>query len=225
MAIVALVLWLFTAGAGITMLVRSNLGGASPSPVLQEQAAAQTSSVTASPVTASPVTASAAQASPVTASPVTASPVAAPPPAPASATAADQPPSKAEIRQATRTRFDPESLVTSRSAPIVPGPRALLEFMHPACAIVGLGFWLGFTLVHPRFLGWIAVGLITVTACLGLVWFATNNRAARRQQRHTGARDTDEPAPSFNGRLVAVHGAAATITFVLAVLSVLVLKG
>ncbi len=211
MAIVALVLWLFTAGAGITLLVRSNLGGASPSPVLQEHAAAQTSPVTAPSVTASSVTAS---------------PVAAPPTTPASATAADQsPPSKAEIRQATRTRFDPESLVTSRSAPIVPGPRALLEFMHPACAIVGLGFWLGFTLVHPRLLGWIAVGLITVTACLGLVWFATNNRAARRQQRHPGARDTDEAAPSFNRRLVAVHGAAATITFVLAVLSVLVLKG
>ena len=80
--------------------------------------------------------------------------------------------------------------------------------------------------MHPRILGWIAVGLITVTACLGLGWLASNNRAARRQQRHSrDARDTDDPAPSFSGRLVAVHGGAAAITFVLAVVSALVLKG
>ena len=63
---------------------------------------------------------------------------------------------------------------------MVPGLRALLEFAHPAFAIIGLGFWLGFTFVHYRPLGWIAFGLVTATIGLGLTWFAANTRAARR---------------------------------------------
>ena len=64
---------------------------------------------------------------------------------------------------------------------MLPGRRALLEFAHPAGAIIGLGFWLGYTFVHYRPLGWIAVGLVTATVGLGLTWFAANTRAARRQ--------------------------------------------
>jgi hypothetical protein len=197
MAVVALLLWLFTAGAGTSLLVRSNLGRPGPSDVPRERAAAA----------AAPAAAAAAAS------------VAATLPAPQSAL------SEAQIRKAARSRFDPPSLVASRNAPLLPGSRALLEFMHPACAIVGLGFWLGFTLVHARVLGWIAFGLITVTACLGLSWFAANNRAARRQANPgPAASDAAGPAPSFNGRLVAVHGAAAGLTFVLAALSALILK-
>ncbi len=231
MAIVALVLWLFTAGAGITLLVRSNLGRAHPSPVLQEQAAANASPAARSQQV--PVTSVAATLPATTSSPAAAASLGAAPsplraaPSPLGATQA--PPSKAETRRAIRARFDPPSLVASRSAPLVPGPRALLEFLHPACAIVGLGFWLGFTLVHTRLLGWIAFGLITVTAFLGLTWFAASNRAAQRQQprdRDSGdPAESGDPAPAFSGRLAAVHGAAAAITFVLAAVSALVLKG
>jgi len=197
MAIVALLLWLFTAAAGISMLVRSNLGQARPSEVPQEMAA---------PVSATlPATGSL--------------------PAAGSLPGAGPSPVPAQARQATRGRFDPPSLVASRAAPVVPGSRALLEFAHPACGIVGLGFWMGFTFVHARILGWIALGLITVTACLGLAWFAANHRAARRQGTAISATRDGEPAPSFRGRLVAVHGAAAGLTFVLAALSALVLKG
>ena len=52
------------------------------------------------------------------------------------------------MKRAARKRFDPPSLVAARNAPLVPGARSLLEFAHPACGIVGVGFWLGFTFVH-----------------------------------------------------------------------------
>jgi hypothetical protein len=95
--------------------------------------------------------------------------------------------------------------------------RSLAEFAHPAAGIIGLGFWLGFTLVHNRMLGWIAFGLVAATACVGLGWFASNTSAAR-QVAPGGS------APSFPGRLVALHGSAAALTITLAALTALVLR-
>ncbi len=181
MAIVVLVLWMFTAGAGFSLLNSSNLSRARP------QASAQT---------AEPATASVAPAA-----------------QPASTHA--MPTAKRQGR-ASRDRFAPPSLVAARNAPVLPGLRSLLEFAHPACAIIGLGCWLGYTFVHYRPLGWIAFGLVTVTVCLGLSWFAANTRAARRRPKN-------EPGPSFSTRLVALHGGAAAVTLALAALTVLVL--
>jgi hypothetical protein len=195
MAIVVLVLWLFTAGAGFSLLVSSNLG--------RSRAAAPLATVNASIAAEAPSAASAA--APASVSAASSSPVAQAPAA-----------SKRELRQAARTRFDPPSLTASRQAPMVPGLRLLPEFAHPALAITGLAFWLGFTLVHNRALGWIAFGLVTATVCLGLTWFAANTRAARR-------RDLGEPAPSFGIRLVALHGVGAAVTLALAALTALVL--
>jgi len=209
MAIVVLVLWLFTAGAGFYLLVTSNLGRARPATAPAGNApAAAVPAATASagePATASVVqTAQAAPAAQVTSA--------------AQATSA-APASQREMRRAARDRFDPPSLTAAKSAPVVPGMRSLLEFAHPAFAIVGLGFWLGFTFVHDRALGWIAFGLVTAAVGLGLTWFTGNTRAARRQgPRH------DEPAPSFSTRLVILHGSAAAVTFVLAALTALVLS-
>ena len=189
MAIVVLVLWLFTAGVGVYLLVTSNLG----------RARAAATAQAAEPPAAS--VAAAVQAAPVQAAP---------------AQAAAPPTSKREMRRAARDRFDPPSLKAAKNAPVVPELRSLLEFAHPASGIIGLGFWLGYTFVHYRALGWIALGLVTVTVCLGLTWFTANTRAARH-------RPADEPGPSFSTRLVVLHGGAATVTFVLAVLSALVL--
>jgi hypothetical protein len=122
------------------------------------------------------------------------------------------------VRRAARDRFDPPSLTAAKSAPVVPGLRSLLEFAHPAFAIVGFGFWLAFAFVHDRALGWIGFGLATATACLGLTWFTANTRAAGRQGSPGG-----EPAPSFSTRMVILHGSAAAVTFVLAALTALVL--
>ena len=204
MAIVVLVLWLFTAGAGFYLLVTSNLGRARPA---------------ATTPAAQPATASVA-------SPTTQSTSAVPT---QSELAPAQPPSKREQRRAARDRFDPPSLTAAKNAPIVPGLRSLLEFAHPGSAIIGLGFWLGYTFVHPRALGWIAFGLVTVTVCLGLTWFTVNTRAAKRlnaaeRQDATQPQGAEEPGPSFSTRLVVLHGGAAAVTFALATLTVLVLR-
>jgi hypothetical protein len=222
MAILVLVLWLFTAGAGFYLLVTSNLGRARPAPSPPVASAS-----TASPPATSAPAANAPAATPSAAEPATASvgttTAPATPAAPAAATqaaaaapAASPPPSKRELRRAARDRFDPPSLTAAKNAPVVPGLRSLLEFAHPASATVGLGFWLAFTFVHVRALGWIGFGLVTVTVCLGLTWYTANTRAARRT--------SSEPAPSFSTSMVILHGSAAALTFVLAALTALVLS-
>jgi len=222
MAIVVLVLWLFTAGAGFYLLVTSNLGRARPAGT--GTAAAPAAPSTATPATAPAATAPAATAPPATA-PAATAPAAEPAPASVATTSAAAqasspaaPASKREMRRAARDRFDPPSLTAAKSAPTVPDLRSLLEFAHPASAIVGLGFWLAFTLVHNRALGWIGFGLVTATAGLGLTWFTASTRAAGRPGSPEG-----EPAPSFSGRMVILHGSAAAVTFALAGLAALVL--
>jgi hypothetical protein len=221
MAIVVLVLWLFTAGAGFYLLVTSNLGRARPAanpaaanaPAANAPAANAPSAALAGPATAS-VAATAAPVVPtVPAAPAT--PAA--PAAPAVQAPSAAPASKREMRRAVRDRFDPPSLTAAKSAPVVPGLRSLLEFAHPASAIVGLGFWLAFALVHNRLLGWIGFGLVTATVCLGLTWFTASTRAGRKSSAD------GEPAPSFSTHMVILHGSAATATFVLAALAAFVL--
>jgi hypothetical protein len=207
MAIVVLVLWAFTAGAGFYLLVTSTLGRAGTA---DPEAAVPAPQPAAAPSAqaALPATQPAAAALPATQSVAAARPQASP----------QREASPREMRRAARERWDPPSLTAAKKAPILPGPRSVLEFAHPACAIVGFGFWLGFTLIHARGLGWIAFGLITLTACLGLAWFAANVRFAR-----TGHRD--RPAPYFSARLMAVHGCAAAVTITLAALTALVIRG
>jgi len=101
------------------------------------------------------------------------------------------------MRRAARDRFDPPSLTAAKNAPAVPGLRSLLEFAHPAFAIVGLGFWLGFTLVHDRGLGWIAFGLVTATVCLGLSWYRANTtRPGQKTRPGASQRRRSVPASS-----------------------------
>ena len=185
MAIVVLVLWMFTAGAGFRLLFTSNLGRARP----------------AGPSARGPQ----------------------PAPAATAAHAARAAPTRPASGRAARDRWAPPSLVAARQAPILPGARSLVEFAHPAGAIIGLAFWLGFTLVHARALGWIGFGLAAVTACVGLGWFTANTRAARGSTGPTGP--TTGSTPSFADRLVALHGSAAAVTVALAALAALVFRG
>jgi nucleoid-associated protein YgaU len=229
MAIVVLVLWLFTAGAGFTLLANSNFGRSRPEPAPSPHLAAVTSAAAEAPAAAAEAEAPAAAAeAPAAAAEAPAAAAEAPAaaaeaPAAAQASAAHPVPeprvSKRELRRAARDRFDPPSLTAAKNAPMMPGLRPLLEFAHPAFAAIGLGFWLGFTMVHNRVLGWIAFGLVTATVCLGLTWFTANARAAKAKRRDQG-----EPPPSFGIRLVVLHGGAATVTFVLAALTALVLN-
>jgi hypothetical protein len=217
-AIVVLVLWMLTAGAGFYLLVTSNLGRARPAAATPAAEPTLAASATVSTAASAISAAQAASVTPVAAAPATpaASPAQA---ASAAAASAASPASKREMRRAARNRFDPPSLTAAKNAPVVPGLRSLLEFAHPASAIVGLGFWLGFTLVHNQALGWIAFGLVTATVCLGLTWYTANTRAAGSKNAPEA-----EPAPSFSNRLVILHGSAATVTFVLAALTALVLS-
>ena len=197
MAIVVLVLWLFTAGAGFYLLLTSSLGRARPAaPAAPPTPVTQPAAATAANATAATTAANATAAT--------------------AARPADGPPSRRAARQAARQRWDPPSLVAARQAPVLPGARSLVEFAHPTGGIIGLAFWLGFTLVHNRALGWIGFGLAAATACVGLGWFTANARAARRA-------DPSRPAPSFVGRLVALHGSAAALTVALAALAALII--
>jgi len=210
MAIVVLVLWLFTAGAGFYLLFTSNLSRARPAgPAAQPAPTAQPTPVTHPAAAATAANASATAANAATSA--NASATAAP-----AARTADGPPSRRAARRAARERWDPPSLVAARQAPVLPA-RSLVEFVHPTGGIIGLAFWLGFTLVHNRALGWIGFGLAAATACVGLGWFTANTRAARRA-------NPARPAPSFVGRLAALHGSAAALTVALAALAVLVLR-
>jgi hypothetical protein len=212
MAIVVLVLWLFTAGAGFYLLVTSSLGRARPAdPAPQPATAAQPATATFAAQPAAATTAAQPAAATTAAQPAAATSAA------TTARTADGPPSRRDARRAARQRWDPPSLVAARQAPVLPGARSLVEFAHPTGGIIGLAFWLGFTLVHNRALGWIGFGLAAATACVGLGWFTVNTRSARRA-------DPSRPAPSFVGRLAALHGSAAALTVALAALTALVLK-
>ena len=211
MAIVVLVLWAFTAGAGFYLLFTSSLGRARPArphgPASQPDPG--------------PEPDPARQPDPVCQPDPVRQPASVAQPAATAARAAQAAPTRPAAGRAARDRWAPPSLVAAKQAPILPSARSLVEFAHPAGAIIGLAFWLGFTLVHNRALGWIAFGLVAATACVGLGWFTANTRAARRADpgRPNG------PAPSFAGRLVALHGSAAAVTVALAALTALVLRG
>jgi len=198
MAIVVLVLWLFTAGAGFYLLITSSLGRARKTqPSLTNQAP-------------TPVTRAASGAAATSALSAVA-------PSRREAASPREAPLRQQAGRATKDPWAPPSLVASRQAPVVPSARSLVEFAHPTGGIVGLAFWLGFALVHNRTLGWIGFGLAAATACVGLSWLAYNWAAARRA-------GPGHPAPSFVGRLVALHGSAAAVTVTLAALAALVFR-
>ena len=92
-----------------------------------------------------------------------------------------------------------------------PGEHPLLQFCHPALALIGFGFWLGFVLVRYRPLAWISFGILVVTVSAGLSWLAANALAARRRQA----------ARAFPPRLIVLHGLAAAATLALTVLTAL----
>ena len=185
MAIVVLVLWLFTAGAGFRLLLTSSLGRARP----------------AGPPARSPQPAPAPQPAGLSRPQPARRPRLGRRPAARGPAAAP----RARGRRAARDRWAPPSLVAARQAPILPSTRSLVEFAHPAGGIIGLGFWLGFTLIHNRALGWIAFGLIAATACVGLGWFTANTRAARRAGPGRGSRahGARRPSPAASSRCTA----------------------
>jgi|HubBroStandDraft_1064217.scaffolds.fasta_scaffold58552_2 hypothetical protein len=94
---------------------------------------------------------------------------------------------------------------------------ALLEFMHPALALLGLTVWIFFMVTGERPFAWIAFGVVVATVAAGLSWEATRRRNARRRER-----DASRPGTGFPPHLIMLHGLAAACTFALVVIAAVV---
>jgi len=117
-----------------------------------------------------------------------------------------------------RDRFDPPSLQRAKSEPL-PGLRDLAEFAHPALAIIGLGFWLGYALSHERVFAAIGLGVLLGAIVAGLSWFTVNTRAAKRAGVDGTGTENPGAAPlSFSPRLLILHAVGAALTLLFAAL-------
>jgi hypothetical protein len=187
LAIAALILWVLTASAGVSLLSSGRAARSAAAGPAQPADAA-----------AGPDRPAGAWAGPARADAAAAGPAQ---PAGAPARFAAIP-----LTEDGRPPPVPHAKVT---AP--PGEHPLLQFCHPALALIGFGFWLAFVLVHYRPLAWISFGVLIVTLSAGLSWLAGNTLAARRQGT----------ARAFPHRLIVLHGLAAAATVALTVLTAL----
>lgn len=188
LAIAALILWVLTAGAGVSLLSSGRAArGAAAGP-------AQTADAAGGP--ARPADAARGPDHPADA-------------AAGPAQTAGAPARFAAIPLTEDGRPPP---VPHAKVAAPPGEHPLLQFSHPALALIGFGFWLAFVLVHYRPLAWISFGILVITLSAGLSWLGGNALAARRRQGAVRA---------FPPRLIVLHGLAAAATLALTVLTAL----
>jgi hypothetical protein len=97
--------------------------------------------------------------------------------------------------------------------PITTGPdeHPLLEFAHPALALIGLGLMIAFAITHFTGFAWGAFGVIVATVLAGLAWFFRSRAVGRRRAA----------GPAFPAQLIRRHGAAAALTLLLALVTLL----
>jgi hypothetical protein len=88
----------------------------------------------------------------------------------------------------------------------------LLEFVHPALALLGLTFWIFYVMSGYRAFAWVAFGVVVATVAAGLGWEAVRRRTAK--QRPDSSHGT-----SFPPHLIMLHGSAAACTFALVVIT------
>ena len=131
-------------------------------------------------------------------------------------------PSLAErLRVNKDDRFAPPSLQRERSEPL-PGLKELAEFAHPALALIGLGFWIGYVISRDRLMLAIGLGILLGAIAAGLSWFTVNNRSAKRALADGAVEPCDaeedlRAAPlSFTPLVLILHtlGAGLTLLFV-----------
>src|SRR5205807_6743349 len=76
-----------------------------------------------------------------------------------------------------------------------PGEYPLLEFMHPALGLVGLGCWIAFVITRFRPFAWIAVGVAALKKKNGVTPYAVRSRAPRPPGQHLPARRPESLGP------------------------------
>jgi hypothetical protein len=117
-----------------------------------------------------------------------------------------------------------------------PGRHPLLEFIHPALGIVGLGCWIAYVATHFTTFAWVAFGVLIATISAGVTWFTVNAQAAAARATSSnagpsagpgsgsavgsGGRHATEGRNPVTRRLL-IHGTAALTTFVLALITLL----
>lgn len=136
--------------------------------------------------------------------------------APATSTPAPEPAKPA------RDRFDPPSLQRAKSEPL-PGLKDLAEFTHPALAIIGFAFWLGYVISRDRLFAAIGLGLLLGAICAGVSLFTVNTRAARRAAADgsgsgPGSENAGATLFSYSPRVLILHAAGAILTLLLTAL-------
>ena len=209
MAIAALVLWISTAAIGTYLLATAARIGKAESVPSENTESARSE----------PVPVSAGQTGTGSANPAATS-------SPDSGThrqAGEAPvtPLAERLRVNKDDRFAPPSLQRERSEPL-PGLKELAEFAHPALALIGLGFWIGYVISRDRLMLAIGLGMLLGAIAAGLSWFTVNTRAAKRALADGAveASDAEEDlstAPlSFTPLVLILHtaGAALTLLFV-----------
>ena len=118
--------------------------------------------------------------------------------------------------------FAPPSLQRERSDSI-PLLRSLVEFTHPALAMIGLGFWFGYVVSRDRLFLAIGLGIMLGAIAAGLSWFTVNTRAVKRvaAAEAAGQPGIEDPrfAPqAFSPRVLILHGVGAALTLLIATL-------
>lgn len=211
MAIVALVLYVITAAAGVSLL---GSGGAARRRAAEAEAAAAAG---AGPGTAGVISAA---PGPTPETPKTAGVIvqtAGAQPASAAGATAQTPGIQAPRLQArlaavplTADGKPPPGPKVKVVAP--PGEHPLLEFSHPALALTGLACWFMYVFVRYTPFAWISFGILMVAITIGLTWLVHNVRAARHRLKG---------AWHFPPRLVLLHGTGAAVAILLSVLTAL----
>jgi hypothetical protein len=118
-----------------------------------------------------------------------------------------------------------------------PGQHPLLEFMHPALGVVGLGVWIGYVATKFAAFAWVSFAVLLLAIAAGLTWYAANHRhrpagpagPARPvfAASADGEVDADAAAPTPAGRhspsrRALIHGGGAATTLILAILTLLI---
>jgi hypothetical protein len=83
-----------------------------------------------------------------------------------------------------------------------PGQHPLLEFMHPALGIVGLGCWIAYVATKFGTFAWVSFGILLATIAAGLTWYTVNRRYAAARSRRTSEVLETSGAPGTAGVLV-----------------------